>query len=329
MKSIICENYKVFIGENILRNVQLDSYKKICLLTDKNQKNNIIDYFLKEIKSEFDIIEIESSEINKNISSVLNIWNFLSQNNYNKNSLIINLGGGVICDLGGFCASTFKRGIDFLNIPTTLLSMVDASIGGKNGINFHGFKNQIGTFKNPISVYIDTNFLNTLETNQWLSGYVEIVKSALIYDSDFWTLLSSKFYKDHNINELIFKSLNIKKEIVEKDPFDKGPRKILNFGHTIGHAIESFYLNKKKKITHGKAIAMGIVMELKYSRTRKKNEIIKYIKSIYNEIEEVDINHLIKYLKHDKKNEDNLINFSILKDIGKCDFNNYINIDDL
>ena len=119
MKSIICENYKVFIGENILRNVQLDSYKKICLLTDKNQKNNILDYFLKEIKSEFDIIEIESSEINKNFSSVLNIWNFLSQNNYNKNSLIINLGGGVICDIGGFCASTFKRGVDFLNIPTT------------------------------------------------------------------------------------------------------------------------------------------------------------------------------------------------------------------
>ena len=214
MKSIICENYKIFIGENILRNIQLDSYKKICLLTDKNQKNNIIDYFLKEIKSEFDIIEIESSEINKNISSVLNIWNFLSQNNYNKNSLIINLGGGVICDIGGFCASTFKRGVDFLNIPTTLLSMVDASIGGKNGINYLGFKNQIGTFKNPISVYIDTNFLNTLETNQWLSGYVEIVKSALIYDSDFWTLLSSKFYKNHNINELIFKSLNIKSRLL-------------------------------------------------------------------------------------------------------------------
>ena len=319
-KIIIKKNYISKFIKNIIKN----SEKVFCIVDSKVN----IDLNLPKQKN-IKTLSIQCGEKIKTIKGYNDLVEKLIKHNVNRRSVIIAIGGGTLGDLAGFVASTLLRGLDFYLIPTTLLSQVDSSIGGKNGINFLGFKNQIGTFKNPISVYIDTNFLNTLETNQWLSGYVEIVKSALIYDSDFWTLLSSKFYKDHNINELIFKSLKIKKEIVEKDPFDKGQRKILNFGHTIGHAIESFYLNKKKKITHGKAIAMGIIMELKYSRTRKKNEIIKYIKSIYNEIEEVDINYLIKYLKHDKKNEDNLINFSILKEIGKCDFNNHINIDDL
>ncbi|MBT7425427.1 MAG: 3-dehydroquinate synthase, partial [Flavobacterium sp.] len=250
------------------------------------------------------------------------VWNALTELSADRNSLLITLGGGVITDLGGFVASTYKRGIDFVNIPTTLLSMVDASVGGKTGVDLGVLKNQIGLFANPQIVLIDRNYLATLNERESRSGIAEIIKYGLTYDVKLLDLINK--FNSLNINELIHRSIEIKNEIVLQDPKENGLRKVLNFGHTLGHAIESYFLESKNKInlTHGEAIAIGMVCESYLSHkvlqlSKEKVMIVKNMIDVMYEkvvIDVSDYDPIFDLLKHDKKNSNGQVNFVLLND---------------
>ncbi len=288
--------------------------------------------------SKAEIIEIESGEQNKNISICYQIWETLSQFNANRNTLFINLGGGVICDMGGFIASTYKRGIPFINIPTTLLAQVDASIGGKTGVDLNQQKNMIGTFSQAKKTIIFPGFLSTLPENHLKSGFAEMLKHALISDKDYWEKLikvnSQKLSKKE-----IEHSVQIKNKIVASDMFEKGERKILNFGHTIGHAIESFSLeNPDYSLLHGEAVAIGMICESYLSNqfnTLSDNEFEMIEKNVsnhfskYNFLETIHFHRLIELMKNDKKNSSNKINFTLLNKIGEASFNHEIEIEQI
>ena len=247
--------------------------------------------------------------------------------------MLINLGGGVISDLGGFIAATYMRGIDFINIPTTLLSQVDASVGGKLGINFNNLKNHVGVFLNPKKIFIETNLLKSLPIREIKSGFAEVIKHCLIKDkTEFYRLLNTN-WKNYDWNDIIIHSIKIKSSIVRKDPLENGLRKTLNFGHTIGHGIESIYINKNNYLLHGEAIAIGIICEsyISYtSNTLQKNEldlITKFITKTYklNIINKNKIKPILEAIIHDKKNINNKIKMSLLKKIGKCGYNYNVN----
>ena len=314
---------------------------KIFILVDDNTYkfcfpiiNKIITFNAKNI------IKIKSSEEHKNIDTIVSIWNFLSQNNADRYSLLINLGGGVVCDIGGFAASTFKRGIDFINIPTTLLSQVDAAVGGKTGFNFNGLKNEIGIINNAKYVFIDTIFLNSLDKKNILSGFAEMIKHALIYDKKYYRELINLDLENTNSNEFkeaVIKSINIKKHFIKKDPFEHNIRKSLNFGHTFAHAFESLLLIKKQHITHGYAVAYGIIPEL-YLSYKKLGfnhdnliEISNHIINIYGkfDLNSNDYTKIINFMRHDKKNKGNKLMFTLLKDIGNVSINNSCEDDEL
>ena len=301
------------------------NYSKIFVHVDNNTKKNCLDLFLNKINLEkYELIESKDGEENKNIYSCLKLWEIISDKNGDRNSLIINLGGGVVSDMGGFIASTYKRGINYINIPTTLLSMVDASIGGKTGIDFGILKNQIGTFYDPQMVIIEPDFLKTLQKEQISSGYAEILKHSLIYDLKTFNLLIKNGKTTHDINT-IYDSVCTKNSIVLIDKKEKKERKSLNYGHTLGHAIESYFLNTKKKLLHGEAIAIGIVLASFISNKLfdfSFNYVIsikKHIDLIYSKIEinESEIESIIDLLIHDKKNSHGKINFVLLEDIAK------------
>ena len=245
---------------------------------------------------------------------------------------MINLGGGVISDLGGFVACTFKRGIDFINIPTTLLSMVDASIGGKNGVDLGNLKTQIGIIREPKAVLVDTQFLSTLPQNEMRSGLAEMLKHGLIFDKKYWDKFKNlKDLHTEDLNQLIHQSIQIKNTIVCEDLTENGVRKSLNFGHTLGHAIESYFLENESKTTllHGEAIAVGMILESYISReknllTNNEYQEIKYIiNDIFERIEfsQVDIDKIIELLIFDKKNEFGKVQFALLDGIGKIKIN--------
>ena len=330
MKVVHSSTYDIKIGKCSLQTIQHSRYSAIAILVDENTKTNCLDIFLKEsqINPKL-IIEICSGEEHKNISSCEQIWQQLTNAKFDRKSLLINLGGGVIGDMGGFVASCYKRGIDFIQVPTTLLAMVDASVGGKLGIDFDNLKNQIGLFKSPKEVYIYPLFLKTLSDRQVLSGYAEIVKHALIADKNYCHLLMETSIEKINWEETIHHSINLKNDIVESDPFEENKRKILNFGHTFGHAIESFYLKKEKDILHGEAIALGMYLETELSplNIEKKKEIQDYLKSNFNLVDCPSLNQLLPFLKNDKKNEHDNINFSLLDAIGSCSYNNNLSIE--
>ena len=326
---IQANNYPIVIGENSLTSFSFIDYSQIAILVDENTKR---DCFSKLPKLDNSIIiEIKSGEENKNINTCNFIWEQLTKYNFDRNSLLINLGGGVIGDMGGFCASTYKRGIDFIQIPTTLLAMVDASIGGKLGINFNALKNQIGIFSYPKTVLINPLFLETLPDNQLKSGFAEVVKHALISDRNLWNRLRNTFFEEQNWEEIIETSIQIKNKIVLSDPLEKGERKKLNFGHTFGHAIESYYFEKGTSILHGEAVFMGILLEIEISSLSdlEKSEIKKYILSSFSLPHCPNKSDLIKYLKNDKKNSDGKISFSLLKKIGNCTIDNLFSEDEL
>ena len=237
----------------------------------------------------------------------------------------------MIGDMGGFCASTYKRGIDFVQFPTTLLAMVDASVGGKLGLDFDGLKNQVGLFTNPKSVLINPEFLKTLDENQLVFGFAEVVKHALIADLDFWNYLTKTDFQDLIWEEVIAHSIAIKNKIVLNDPKEKGERKKLNFGHTFGHAIESYYLQKGTPIFHGQAIALGMLIESEMSDLTEieKAEITAFILSNFSLPHNPAKNQLIAFMQNDKKNKDRKINFSLLKGIGNCSIDNFFSPDEL
>jgi 3-dehydroquinate synthase len=275
MKSIQSDNYSIHFNEYAYK--ELNKYlfdnktSKVFVLVDENTNEHCFSIFKDQIKTEIEgeLIQIPAGESFKNIDTCIDIWNQLTESGADRNSLLINLGGGVVTDMGGFVASTFKRGIKFINIPTTLLSMVDASVGGKTGIDFGVLKNQIGLFSNPEMVVIDSQYLTTVSEREIRSGMAEIIKYGLTYDIKLWNQIKSLEELENNIlNSIINRSIEIKNTIVLKDPKEKSLRKILNFGHTLGHAIESYHLESEEKnnLTHGEAIAIGMITET-FSKT--------------------------------------------------------------
>ena len=334
MQPIEANGYSVIFNEEgyeaLNNQVSENNYSNIFIIVDSNTNAVCLPKLLPYIATELtiEIIEFESGEINKNIETCIQIWNVLTELGADRKSLIINLGGGVVTDLGGFVASTFKRGIDFINIPTTLLSMVDASVGGKTGVDLGSLKNQIGVINTPKMVVVDTSYLETLSQIEMRSGLAEILKHGLIFDKEYWKQfldLSKIDYAD--FDKIIYDSIKIKNKIVMQDPNEKGIRKALNFGHTLGHAIESYFLeNKNKKILlHGEAIAIGMILESYISMQKNlisANEYLEIkttINSIYESvvIEESDMNPILQLLIHDKKNEYGAIKFVLLDGIGK------------
>ena len=299
-------------------------YSTLFILVDENTKEHCYPRFLAKLNTllSIKIIEIESGEIHKNLKTCVSVLNSITDFGGDRKSLLITLGGGVITDLGGFVASCFKRGIDFINIPTTLLSMVDASVGGKTGVDLGVLKNQIGLFANPQMVIIDDVYLDTLAARELTSGMAEIIKHGLIYDTKLFNQV--KEFKKQYINNLIYRSIEIKNEVVLQDPKEKSLRKILNYGHTLGHAIESFYLesDEKENLTHGEAISIGMICESYISNkllnfsTNKVTEIKETILSIFPKItlQESDFLAILDLLKHDKKNLSGDVNFVLLYD---------------
>jgi 3-dehydroquinate synthase len=265
MKPIESISYSVFF-KNSLQELSAflnqKKYSKVFVLVDSNTEIQCLPALQNALGSiEFDLIEVTPGEENKNIDFCIGIWRMLLDFGADRNSIMINLGGGVITDMGGFAASTFKRGIDFVQVPTTLLSQVDASVGGKTGVDMNNVKNIIGTFTQPKAVYIHTPFLKTLSDRELRSGYAEVIKHGLIYDASLFKKLKGIAPQELN-DEIIYRSIEIKNEVVMKDPFEKGLRKILNYGHTIGHAVESYSLKQDKSpLLHGEAIAIGFICE--------------------------------------------------------------------
>ncbi len=329
MKEIKAIDYSIWIGENSLSKLDISTYSKVAILVDENTKRDCL-FKLPQIENAL-IIEIKSGEEYKNISTCSFIWEQLTKNNFDRNSLLINLGGGVIGDMGGFCAATYKRGLEFIHIPTTLLAMVDASVGGKLGIDFKGFKNQIGLFNNPKAVLISSEFLETLAESELKSGFAEVVKHALISDNSLWLKLKNTPFTDLDWEDIIDTSVQIKNKIVLADPFEKGERKKLNFGHTFGHAIESYYLEKRTPISHGEAVFMGMILETKISDLSEtdKNEIKSYVLSNFALPYTPKKSSLHKFLINDKKNQDGKINFTLLNGIGNCSLDNLFSLDEL
>lgn len=271
-------------------------------------------------------IVIKATDTNKTLESIAHVWTELGRMGGTRHSLLINIGGGMVTDLGGFAASTFKRGINYINIPTTLLSMVDASVGGKTGINFNGLKNEIGVFNNASSVIIDTEFLKTMDAENMCSGYAEMIKHGLINTEDMWAELMS-FDIEHpdlkQLQRMVADSVKVKERIVEIDPTERGIRKALNLGHTVGHAFESFAL-QHKPILHGYAVAYGLIGELYLSATKagfptdKLHQTVSFINEHYGKLQITcdDYPQLLELMTHDKKNVAGTINFTLLGGIG-------------
>lgn len=254
----------------------------------------------------------------------------MTKEELDRHALVINVGGGVIGDMGGFCAAVYKRGIDFIQVPTTLLAQVDASVGGKLGIDFQGFKNHLGVFNIPKSVLIDPVFLQTLPEREIRSGFAEIIKHCLIADGAKWQEIRGKDFEAQNWPDLIAHSVKIKQQVVDQDPTEKGLRKILNFGHTLGHAVETCFLNKsaKERLFHGEAIAVGMIMEAYLSFERKMidqqtlTDIEEFLFATYGKvkIKPEDVEEIIALTRQDKKNKGKEIRFSLLSGAGQCAF---------
>ncbi|MGI4022134.1 MAG: 3-dehydroquinate synthase [Janthinobacterium lividum] len=318
--------------------LQEKNYSKIFFLVDENSEKYCLPLLIENLEiTDYDLIEVTSGEENKNIDFCIGIWRMLIDFGADRNSLLINVGGGVITDMGGFAASTFKRGIDFVQVPTTLLSQVDASVGGKTGIDMDHLKNIIGTFAQPKAVFINTNFLKTLPQRQLVSGFAEMLKHGLIADRNYFYLLKEAS-PENIVPALIRHSVELKNNVVLQDPEEKGLRKILNFGHTVGHAVESFSLQEgQSPLSHGEAIAIGMICEA-YLSTQKTGlsaaeleEIVTTFNQFYEKytIKEASVPALIELMKSDKKNTSGQINCSLLTQIGQCTIDNFCNEDEL
>lgn len=338
MQSIQATDYPVHFNETgyekLNQHLKENKYSNLFIIVDSNTNEYCLPKLLPILETDLtiEIIEFEAGEINKNIETCIQIWNVLTELGADRKTLIINIGGGVVTDLGGFVASTFKRGVDFIHIPTTLLSMVDASVGGKNGVDLGNLKNQIGVINTPKMVLIDTNYLETVPQNEMRSGLAEMLKHGLIFDKAYWErFLDLKAIDFADFDELIYRSVEIKNEIVTQDPTEKNIRKSLNFGHTLGHAIESYFLENENKTTllHGEAIAVGMILESYISLHKNLITEAEYVqikstlKSIYEDVvfEESDIDPILKLLIHDKKNEYGMIQFALIEGIGKIKIN--------
>ena len=333
MNSIETKTYTVHFNtkgyEELNNYLESHKFSKIFILVDSNTHEYCLPQFMSQLQTSIpiEIIEIETGEQYKTIDTCVGVWNVLSELNADRKSILLNLGGGVVTDLGGFVASTFKRGIKYVNIPTSLLAMVDASVGGKTGVDLGTVKNQIGVINSGDMVLIDTSFLDTLPQNQLKSGLAEMLKHGLIKDKIYFeTLTDLSKLTLNDLDDLIHESVMIKKNIVTEDPNEQGIRKHLNFGHTLGHAIESYFLESEAKdqLLHGEAIAIGMILECYLSAELLKfpkedlELVTKAINSIYKPVrfENSDYEPIIDLLKYDKKNEHGNVNFVLLEAIG-------------
>ena len=327
------EKYSIYLGkiQDAFAVFSVKKYSQVIVLCDENTAKFCLPIFMQYIDNrKVSVLKIKSGEQHKTLETCEKIWSSMMDSQADRKALVINLGGGVIGDMGGFCASTFKRGMDFIQIPTTLLSQVDASIGGKLGIDFQGVKNAIGVFQDPKAVFIDPYFLKTLSQREVRSGFAEIIKHTLIADEKKWQQLSQ--YADLqaiSLPDFIEHSLLVKKNIVEKDPFEQNVRKALNFGHTIGHGVESYFLETENPLLHGEAIAIGMICEAFLSVKKSTLQvadfqtIINFIISIFGKIKIPTIiyNTLLATMRQDKKNETQGINFTLLSKIGAFEIN--------
>lgn len=331
MAAIKSTSYTIYVGDKsfdeLNKFIKKQSYTKYIIICDENSLTHCLPKLLFncEALNQAEIIELESGEENKTLETCTQVWGALTDIGVDKKSLIINLGGGVVSDLGGFVASVFKRGVHFINVPTTLLSMVDASVGGKTGIDFNGIKNHIGTITEPKAIFVNPVFLETLPLRQIKNGYAEIIKIALISDAAFWQILkkvkNSIQFRDE---EIITKAIQLKNVIVKKDLHEENIRKALNFGHSIGHALESALIKQQKDVLHGEAVAAGTIMETQIAYQQKRlakkecDEICSYLHSIYSKIKITKETQvlILEYIKHDKKNETGVLGLALPKSIG-------------
>lgn len=330
-------NQKVIVSGNLERDlvnaIAECEHDKIFILTDQTTHDMCLPKLqnflcLKGAQS----IVIKAGDTNKTLDSLAEVWTALSQGGATRHSLMINLGGGMVTDLGGFAASTFKRGIDFINIPTTLLAMVDASVGGKTGINFGGLKNEIGVFSDSKFVIINTQFLDTLDHDNICSGYAEMLKHGIISDNKHWAELVGFNLAQPDLAQLqrmVAESIKVKERIVTEDPHEHGIRKALNLGHTVGHALESFAMKHGRPVLHGYAVAYGMVCELYLSArktdfpTDKMHQTVRFILDHYGRLPYTcdDYPELLELMRHDKKNTSGIINFTLLGGIGDIRIN--------
>ena len=326
---IICHD----LNESLCSAIQSCPHDKLFVLVDEHTNELCLPLIahLECLKDAY-IITIGAEDIHKNLETLAHVWKELGDHGATRHSLMINLGGGMVTDLGGFAASTFKRGIKYINIPTTLLAMVDASVGGKTGINFNGLKNEIGVFSPAEYVLIATEFLKSLDSRNLLSGYAEMLKHGIISTTEHWAeLLNFDMNRiDYKaLQGLVGKSVQIKENIVEQDPFEKGIRKALNVGHTVGHAFESLALETGHHVLHGYAVAWGIVCELYFSYRKvnfpkdKLQQTIRFIKENYGtfafDCKQYD--RLYEFMTHDKKNSAGIINFTLMGEVGDIRIN--------
>jgi 3-dehydroquinate synthase len=338
MQPIKANGYPIYFAESgyefLNHFIEEKKYSSVFILVDTHSNEYCLNRLLPflETTKTIEIIEIEAGESEKNIQTCVEIWSAMTELGADRKTLLLNLGGGVITDIGGFVASTFKRGIDFIHIPTTLLAMVDASVGGKNGVDLGTLKNQIGVINVPQLVLIDTEYLATLPQNQMRSGLAEMLKHGLIQDAPYWNTFKNLSKVDFaDFDALIHRSIAIKNDVVMQDPTEDGIRKALNFGHTLGHAIESYFLEKESKPTllHGEAIAVGMILESYLSWQKnllteaEYHEIKTAINAIFDRVvfEETDLQPIFDLLIHDKKNEYGKIQFALLKGIGNIQIN--------
>jgi 3-dehydroquinate synthase len=316
------------------------SESKKIIITDENVYDIWIENLITSTESlhQAEIIQLPAGENTKTIEFCYQIWETLTDYKVKRNDVIINFGGGVITDLGSFVASTFKRGVPFINIPTTLLAQVDASVGGKTGIDLEHHKNQIGTYALPDNVFIDDKYLTTLPQQELISGFAEMLKHALIKDKVLWEKLSNiKKITPETLKDYIYNAVLIKKNIVENDFKENGERKLLNFGHTIGHAFESWFLKQNKNIPHGYAVAWGILSEAMLSHQKKllSSKALIEIELFINKhfpictVSKKEIDQLLDLMKNDKKNNTQKINFTLLSEIGIAHYNNQVNVNEV
>ncbi|TCO08030.1 3-dehydroquinate synthase [Natronoflexus pectinivorans] len=342
MQSLHTQETDVFLADNLANDLEqlIEPFKneKIFVLTDKNTHRHCFPLIsrIEGISEERCIITDPGDEY-KNTETLISVWQKLVEGGANRHALLINLGGGMPCDLGGFAAATFKRGIAFINIPTTLLAQVDASVGGKTGINFMGYKNEIGSFMQAKHVLVDTTLLKTLDQPNLISGFAEMIKHAYLKNEPLLkrTLNFDILNPDmQELSKLVAESIKIKDEVVTADPFEKNIRKALNLGHTIGHAFESFALKNNQPVLHGYAVAWGMVAELYLAHIKlgfplkMVEELTAYTKNIFGSFSytKADFDYLYETMTHDKKNQAGRINFTLLKAVGDIAINTHCEV---
>lgn len=328
------EESQITIGDEVFaklaRFLKRNQFSSLFILVDENSLKHCLPVLVAHVPKllEAEVIELESGERNKNIEVCTQVWSALSEIGADRNSLLVNLGGGVITDLGGFVASTFKRGITFINIPTTLLAQVDAAIGGKTGIDLGTLKNEVGVFAEPKELFIWPSFLKSLPKRELKAGLAEILKHGLIADAEYWNTCADTDLTDiDELEGIISRSVEIKTAIVTRDPHESGERMKLNFGHTIGHAVESFMLEQgQRTLLHGEAVALGMICESWISvhedglSEAAHQEIVRNISRYFplQSLNPTDDHRLIELMRHDKKNVKGDIRMVLLKSIGLC-----------